>query len=238
MSLKAVTFDAYGAAAQRGPDAHSPADRGRSRPHRQRGRRVARVGRPLSSGDAAAPVPDAPIRSRKRFVPGCCARFEAPRQIAEQNLLRVLRQVRRSRRRDVLRRSLSGDDCRSRSILKRSKVLNASGLVSESAYRLQRRSRACRGLALQAARAVHPDLRGGPRVQARPADLPAGRWSSSAFSRTRSCTWATASIDDVKGAKAAGMRVAWINRTNRPRRSDGPAPDFEIRDLTELPAFL
>lgn len=45
-------------------------------------------------------------------------------------------------------------------------------------------------------------------------------------------------LDDVRGAKAAGLRVAWINRTNRPRRSDVPAPDFEIRDLTELPALL
>ena len=45
-------------------------------------------------------------------------------------------------------------------------------------------------------------------------------------------------LDDVRGAKAAGLRVAWIDRTNRPRRSDVPAPDFEIRDLTELPALL
>jgi 2-haloalkanoic acid dehalogenase type II len=45
-------------------------------------------------------------------------------------------------------------------------------------------------------------------------------------------------LDDVRGAKAAGLRVAWINRTNRPRRPDVPAPDFEIRDLTELPALL
>ena len=45
-------------------------------------------------------------------------------------------------------------------------------------------------------------------------------------------------LDDVRGAKTAGLRVAWINRTNRPRRSDVPAPDFEIRDLTELPALL
>ena len=45
-------------------------------------------------------------------------------------------------------------------------------------------------------------------------------------------------VDDVKGAKAAGLRVAWLNRTGRSRRPDVPPPDFEIRDLTDLPALL
>lgn len=45
-------------------------------------------------------------------------------------------------------------------------------------------------------------------------------------------------VDDVTGAKAAGMRVAWLNRTGRPRRPGVPAPDFEIRDLTELLPLL
>jgi 2-haloalkanoic acid dehalogenase type II len=45
-------------------------------------------------------------------------------------------------------------------------------------------------------------------------------------------------VDDVKGAKAAGLRVAWVNRRGRARRPDVPAPDFEIRDLTALPALL
>jgi 2-haloalkanoic acid dehalogenase type II len=45
-------------------------------------------------------------------------------------------------------------------------------------------------------------------------------------------------IDDVKGATMAGLRVAWLNRTGRPRRADMPPPDFEIRDLTELLALL
>jgi len=45
-------------------------------------------------------------------------------------------------------------------------------------------------------------------------------------------------VDDVKGARAAGLRVAWLNRTGRSRRPDVPPPDFEIRDLTELPALL
>jgi 2-haloalkanoic acid dehalogenase type II len=41
-------------------------------------------------------------------------------------------------------------------------------------------------------------------------------------------------VDDVRGARAAGLQVAWLNRTGRSRRPDTPAPDFEIRDLTEL----
>ncbi len=45
-------------------------------------------------------------------------------------------------------------------------------------------------------------------------------------------------VDDVKGAKAAGLRVVWVNRDGRPRRPGVPAPDFEIRDLTALPALL
>ena len=45
-------------------------------------------------------------------------------------------------------------------------------------------------------------------------------------------------IDDVQGAKAAGLPVAWVNRDGRPRRPDVPPPDFEIRDLKELPAIL
>jgi 2-haloalkanoic acid dehalogenase type II len=45
-------------------------------------------------------------------------------------------------------------------------------------------------------------------------------------------------LDDVKGAKAAGLRVAWLNREGRRRRPDVPRPDFEIRDLKELPSLL
>ena len=45
-------------------------------------------------------------------------------------------------------------------------------------------------------------------------------------------------VDDVKGAKEAGLRVAWVNRDGRARRSDVPAPDFEIRDLRQLPPLL
>jgi len=41
-------------------------------------------------------------------------------------------------------------------------------------------------------------------------------------------------VDDVKGAKAAGLRVAWVNRDGRSRHSDVPEPDFEIPDLTGL----
>ena len=45
-------------------------------------------------------------------------------------------------------------------------------------------------------------------------------------------------VDDVDGAKAAGLRVAWLNRDGRRRRASGPAPDFEVRDLKELLALL
>ena len=45
-------------------------------------------------------------------------------------------------------------------------------------------------------------------------------------------------VDDVKGAKMAGLRVAWLNRDGRRRRPDVPKPDFEIRDLRELPSLL
>jgi len=45
-------------------------------------------------------------------------------------------------------------------------------------------------------------------------------------------------VDDVKGANEAGLRVAWVNRDGRRRRPGVPAPDFEIRDLSELPLIL
>jgi FMN phosphatase YigB (HAD superfamily) len=45
-------------------------------------------------------------------------------------------------------------------------------------------------------------------------------------------------VDDIRGAKAAGLRVAWVNRHGRLRRPDVPAPDLEIPDLTALPGLL
>jgi HAD superfamily hydrolase (TIGR01509 family) len=45
-------------------------------------------------------------------------------------------------------------------------------------------------------------------------------------------------VDDVKGAKAAGLRVAWVNRDGRVRHPDVPPPDFEIPDLNGLLALL
>ena len=45
-------------------------------------------------------------------------------------------------------------------------------------------------------------------------------------------------VDDVKGAKEAGLRVAWVNRDGRARRPDVPPPDFEIRDLSQLLLLL
>jgi 2-haloalkanoic acid dehalogenase type II len=45
-------------------------------------------------------------------------------------------------------------------------------------------------------------------------------------------------VDDVKGAKTAGLKVAWINRDGRSRRPDVPEPDFELPDLTDLPTLV
>jgi 2-haloalkanoic acid dehalogenase type II len=45
-------------------------------------------------------------------------------------------------------------------------------------------------------------------------------------------------VDDIKGAKAAGLPVAWVNRDGRPLRPDVPHPDFEIPDLTGLLTLL
>ena len=45
-------------------------------------------------------------------------------------------------------------------------------------------------------------------------------------------------VDDVQGAKAAGLRAAWVNRDGRARRPGVPAPDFEVRDLSALAALL
>jgi len=48
---------------------------------------------------------------------------------------------------------------------------------------------------------------------------------------------------DVAGAAAAGMRTAWITRQVKDREAalaehEGPPPDVELRDLTELEALL
>ncbi len=48
---------------------------------------------------------------------------------------------------------------------------------------------------------------------------------------------------DVGGAAAIGMRTAWVTRRvadpeRRLREHEGPAPDHQIHDLTELAAFL
>ena len=39
---------------------------------------------------------------------------------------------------------------------------------------------------------------------------------------------------DVRGAKALGIRVLWINRTGRAIPKDHPAPDYVSTDLTGL----
>ncbi|MGH7403883.1 MAG: HAD family hydrolase, partial [Candidatus Rokuibacteriota bacterium] len=43
---------------------------------------------------------------------------------------------------------------------------------------------------------------------------------------------------DVVGARGVGMPTAWINREAAPLPTDVQPPDFEIRDLAELPAIL
>ena len=43
---------------------------------------------------------------------------------------------------------------------------------------------------------------------------------------------------DVAGAQAVGMAAAWINRDAAPLPEGLAAPEFEIRDLSELPAIL
>ncbi len=43
---------------------------------------------------------------------------------------------------------------------------------------------------------------------------------------------------DAWGAKAAGLRVAWCNRSGLPRERLGEPPDVELTTLAELPAAL
>jgi 2-haloalkanoic acid dehalogenase type II len=45
-------------------------------------------------------------------------------------------------------------------------------------------------------------------------------------------------VDDVRGARAAGLNVVWVNRDGRSRRADVPPPDFEISDLAGLPDLV
>ncbi|MDA0748071.1 MAG: HAD family hydrolase [bacterium] len=40
--------------------------------------------------------------------------------------------------------------------------------------------------------------------------------------------------DDIVGARNAGLRIAWLNRKNKPRKPDIPKPDYEISSLREL----
>jgi 2-haloacid dehalogenase len=43
---------------------------------------------------------------------------------------------------------------------------------------------------------------------------------------------------DAIGARAFGFRSFWINRTGAPVDRHGPAPDFIVRSLADLPALL
>ncbi|MGQ0798056.1 MAG: HAD family hydrolase [Methanobacteriota archaeon] len=43
---------------------------------------------------------------------------------------------------------------------------------------------------------------------------------------------------DVAGAARLGLRTIWVNRTGERRGPADPTPDFEVRDLTEVPAII
>lgn len=43
---------------------------------------------------------------------------------------------------------------------------------------------------------------------------------------------------DVAGARAAGLRTAWLNRHAAPWRNDGIRPDLQLQDLTELARWI
>jgi 2-haloacid dehalogenase len=44
--------------------------------------------------------------------------------------------------------------------------------------------------------------------------------------------------DDVVGARAAGLKIAWLNREGAHRRATTPEPDFEIESLAEIPGLI
>lgn len=46
------------------------------------------------------------------------------------------------------------------------------------------------------------------------------------------------SAADVTGAKTAGMRAAWVNRAGRRLPAACPRPDWELPDLSPIPALL
>lgn len=45
-------------------------------------------------------------------------------------------------------------------------------------------------------------------------------------------------FEDVKGARDAGIAAVWINRKGEPLNPDLPAPDAEVRSLSQLPDAL
>ena len=44
--------------------------------------------------------------------------------------------------------------------------------------------------------------------------------------------------DDILGARAAGVQIAWLNREGSVRRDEIPKPDYEIKSLSELPQVI
>jgi len=45
-------------------------------------------------------------------------------------------------------------------------------------------------------------------------------------------------LADVEGAKNAGVKSVWLNRNGKKLTGSDPSPDFEIKNLTELPGIL
>ena len=43
---------------------------------------------------------------------------------------------------------------------------------------------------------------------------------------------------DIVGAKAAGLKVIWVNRADEPLEHHGYAPDWEVQDFFEVAELL
>jgi FMN phosphatase YigB (HAD superfamily) len=43
---------------------------------------------------------------------------------------------------------------------------------------------------------------------------------------------------DIVGAKAAGLKVIWVNRADEPLEDHGYVPDWEVRDFFEVAELL
>jgi putative hydrolase of the HAD superfamily len=41
-------------------------------------------------------------------------------------------------------------------------------------------------------------------------------------------------LSDILGARNAGIKMVWLNRTNQVLSAEYPSPDFQIQNLTQL----